>query len=437
MKKGKVLSLLIVLTLIISLFSGCKGAGNNASDGSKAGKEVKISFLNSKGEIQTQMEDAAKEFKKSNPNITVDVIPCSTGQSPFQKVSSMYASGNAPTLIMLDAGDIPKFKDKFADLSKMKWVKDANEGTLDAVKFDSKVKGFPLCIEGYGFIYNKAVLDKAFGGKFDPTTIKTRTDLENAFKKVEASGVASLAISPMDWSLGSHYLRVLYMDQTKENNGVDNFLSKLKSGSVDLKSNTVFNGLFDTLDMMKKYNIDKSSPLAGTYEKDQQYIGSGKVGFWFMGNWAWSLIKPFDKSNGEYGFVPVPISDNAEDYGNTQIYAGPTKYISIDKTNNNADQQAAAEKFLEWLIYNSKGQDILVNKCNAVPAFKNITMSLADPLGNSIKDYYKKKKVILNYSNIPSDHWKVLGASMQKYLDGKLDRTGLAKAIQEYWKNIK
>ena len=435
MKRGKLLSLLMVLTLTISMLSGCKSA--NSQTGSSSQKQVKITFLNSKGEIQTQMEEAAKEFTKSNPNVTIDVIPCSTGQSPFQKVSSMYAAGNAPTLTMLDAGDVPKFKDKFLDLSNMKWVKDANDGTLDAVKYDGKLKAFPLCIEGFGFIYNKAVLNKAYGGTFDPSTVKTQTDLENAFKKVQDSGASALAVSPMDWSLGSHFLRILYMDQSKEDNGTSKFIDTLKSGSVDLSQNTVFNGLMNTLDIMKKYNIDKNSPLAGTYENDQQYMGTGKVGFWFMGNWAWSLIKPFDKSNGQYGFIPVPISNNADDYGNTQIFAGPTKYISIDKTDSNADQQAAAEKFLEWLIYNKEGQDILVNKCNLVPAFKNITMALPDPLGNSIKDYYKKKKVILTYSNVPSDHWKVLGASMQKYLAGKLDRAGLAKAIQEYWKNLK
>lgn len=124
-----------------------------------------------------------KLLQKENPNITVEVIPATAGQSPFEKVTSMYASGNAPTMAMLDPGDIAKFKDKFLDLSSEKWVSDAIDGALNAATVDGKVIAFPFAVEGYGLIYNKAVLDKAYGGNFDPSSIKTRDALEEAFKK--------------------------------------------------------------------------------------------------------------------------------------------------------------------------------------------------------------------------------------------------------------
>ncbi len=70
MKKFKVVSLLVSFLLIISMFAGCastekKEAAENSTQSSEKSsdkapaKEVKITLLNSKGEIQAQLEDAA------------------------------------------------------------------------------------------------------------------------------------------------------------------------------------------------------------------------------------------------------------------------------------------------------------------------------------------------------------------------------------------
>lgn len=436
MRRLKLLSLVLSATLATGVLAGCASKDNQSAGNNQAGssKEVKITFLNSKGEIQTQLEEAAKTFAKENPGITVDVVPAAAGQSPFEKLSSMYASGNAPAIAMIDPSDVSKFKDKFLDLSSEKWVKDALPGTLDPAKIDGKVMGFPLAIEGYGMMYNKAVLDKA---GVDPSKIKTTKDLEEAFKKVQASGTGALILSPMDWSLGAHFFTIAYMTQSKEAGAADKFTQDLKAGKVDLINNKVFNGLMDTFDVMKKYNIDKASPLAGTYEKGPEAIGKGQVGFWFMGNWAWPQIKDFDTANGQYGFIPVPLSNNAEDFGNSQIYGGPSKFMCVDKVNNNEEQQAAAKKFLEWLIYSNSGQDILVNKASVVPAFANIKLEIKDPLGKSLKEYLEKNQVIPSIATLPGDHWAQVGASMQKYLADKADRATLATEVENYWKNVK
>lgn len=441
MKRRKLLSMVVSSALILSLVAGCGTTNNNTSaksntSSSKSSETVKITFLNSKGEIESQLEAAAKQFTKENPNITVDVIPVPAGQSPFEKVTSMYASGNAPTLAMLDPGDVAKFKDKFLDLSNEKWVSDAVSGALNVATIDGKVMAFPFAIEGYGFIYNKAVLDKAFGGNFDPKSIKTRNDLENAFKKVEATGVKALEISPMDWSLAGHFLPIAYADQSKDPAQVDKFISDLKAGKVDLANNKVFNGLMDTFDMMKKYNLDKNNPMAPTYDKGPQVIGQGQVGFWFMGNWAWPQIKTFDTANGQYGFVPVPISNDPNDYGNSGIPVGVTKFIGIDKTQNNQAQQDAAKKFLNWLVYSQSGQDALVNQCSVIPAFKNIKLVPNDPLAKSIEQYISEGNTLEFMTTLPSDHWSKLGASMQKYLSGVTDRKGLINDIESYWKSV-
>ncbi|SKA95109.1 carbohydrate ABC transporter substrate-binding protein, CUT1 family [Caloramator quimbayensis] len=428
---------LTVLIMTLSL-SGCsKSSTTNNSQTQTEKKQVKITVMNSKGEIQTQLEKMAKAFMNDNKDITVEVIPAPAGQSPFEKVSSLYSSGNAPTLSMLDPGDIVKFKDKAADLSSEKWINDSFDRSLDSAKVDGKVIGFPFAVEGYGFIYNKELLDKAYGGNFDASAVKTQKDLEEMFKKLEASGVGSIIVSPMDWSLGGHFLPLSYSTQSKSSDDVNKFIEDLKAGKVELAQNKQFKGLMATLDIMKKHNISKSSPLSGTYENGPEALATKKAAVWFMGNWAWPQIHELDAENNSYAFLPVPISNDAADYGNSEIPVGVTKYFILDKEQNSQEQQAAAKKFLEWIVYNQTGQDYLVNKANVIPAFKNITIESQDPLAKSIKKYMSKGKTLQFMVTLPSDHWSKNGASMQKFLDNKIDVNGLAKEIQEYWKNIK
>ncbi|WP_438350368.1 ABC transporter substrate-binding protein [Paenibacillus sp. FA6] len=445
MKSYKGVQLLILSLVVVMILSACGNATNNdssqTSEGSAKGskdKEVKITLLNSKGEIQTQLEDAAKAFHEDNPNITLDVQLVPAGGSPFERASTLYASGNPPAMIMLDTGDVEKFKDRILDLSGEKWNEDAVENATSLTTFEDKNFAFPLAIEGYGFIYNKAVVDKAVGGTFDPTTINTTESLENLFKQIEASGKKALKVSSVDWSLGAHFFPLAYAGQDKDIGEVDKFVDALRAGEVDLADNKVFNGLMDTFDVMMKYNMDEASPLSGIYERDAELLGKGEVGIWFMGNWAWPQISSFDTSTDQqYGFLPVPISNNVDDYGNQEISSAVSKRIVLDKEKSSPEQQEAAKKFLDWIVYEQKGQDFLVNKANIIPAFKNITLPAVDPLAQSIQDYIADGKSEQSMSLLPADHWSNVGASMQKYLAKASDRASLAKEIQGYWKGVK
>jgi len=435
MTKLSVLSLIMMLVLSAC---GSKTAteSNSSSEGSSS-ESVKITLLNSKSEINSQLEQAAKDFHAENPNVTLEIVPVGSGQSPFEKASALYASGSPTTMMMLDTGDVEKFKDRVLDLTSESWMKDVVENSTAATTFDGKNYAFPFSIEGYGFIYNQNVLDQAVGGTFDPKSVQTTAQLDELFQKIAATGKSPLIISPMDWSLGAHYLALAYGGQSPDRTKVDQFITDLKAGQVDLASNAVFSGLMDTFDLMKTYNIDKASPLSGTYERGPEVLGKGEVGIWFQGNWAWPQISSFDTADGKYGFLPVPVSNNADDFGNTQISAAVSKRILLDKEKSTPAQQEAAKKFLDWIVYNEKGQDFLVNQASIIPAFSNITLEPTDPLGKSISEYIKAGKIEESMSTLPADHWSKLGASMQKYLANVIDRAGLASEIQAYWSNVK
>ncbi len=442
-KSKKVLSLLLCGVMGLSFGVGCAkdpavssnqnqtSESQSAANTDKAGQgeAVKIAFLNSKGEIQAQLENMAKSFNEDYPNITVEIMPCPVGQSPTEILTTMYAANNTPAIVMLDPADVAAFKDKASDLSDEKWVSDAMPGSLDTLKADDKLIGFPFAVEGWGLIYNKAVLDEA---GVDASAINTTSELEDAFKKIEASGKKGVVITSADWSLGAHLFTTAYSGQADNMSDIKAFLNGLAGGSTQIKDNAVVNGLLDTFDVMKKYNIAKSDPLSATYETNPEVIGSEKVGFWFMGNWAWSPIKDFAGDNTAFGFIPVPVSNNEADYGNNHMPAATTKALILDTAVNSKEQQEAAKTFLNWIVYEAKGQKGLVEECSIIPAFTNITLEINDPLGKSIQSYIKDGKTSIGVM-LSNKHWGDVGAAMQKYLGDYSTREELFAEITTYW----
>lgn len=440
-------SLLCLMVVIVVLLAACgsNSVSNNggainsdnkpaATKDSKSANKVKLTFLNSKSEIQQQLEDAVKVFGAEHENVEIEILATTAGQSPFEKASQLYASGNPATILMLDPADVASFKDRIIDLSGEKWVGDAIANSTTVV--DGKVLDFPLAVEGFSLMYNQAVLDQAVGGTFDPATIQTRENLKQLFDQIEASGKKAMHISPLDWSLGAHFMNALYADQSANFADVETFIDDLRAGKADLANNTVFNGVMDTFDLLMEYNSAKDQPLTPTYELGPELLGTGEVGVWFMGNWAWPNIKEFDES-GSYGFIPVPISNDASDYGNSQIATAVTKRLVIDGEKSSAEQQEVAKAFLNWLVYEESGQDFLINKSNIIPAFNGIALEPQDPLAKSIQSYMAAGKMTVGMTILPADHWSNVGASMQKYLAKAADRATLVGEIESYWKNVK
>ncbi|MDF2614975.1 MAG: extracellular solute-binding protein family 1 [Clostridia bacterium] len=445
-KFKKAFSVLLCGAVALSVGVGCskeQSVGQTQAENTEAKKEqtkestaqasadesVEITFLNSKGEIQAQLENMAKAFKGENPNITVEIIPCGAGQSPTEMLTTLYASNNAPAIAMLDPADVAAFKDKLGDLSGEKWVNDAMPGSLDAFKVNDKLVAFPFAVEGWSLIYNKAVLDEA---GVDPAAINTTAKLEDAFKKIEEKGKKGVIIAPEDWSLGAHFFTTAYSGQANSTADIKTFLNGLASGNTQIKDNAVVNGLLDTFDVMKKYNFAKADPLSAKYETNPEIIGSGKAGFWFMGNWAWPQIKEFAGDNTEFGFIPVPVSNNEADYGNTHMPAAVTKALVVDASINSEEQQAAAKTFLNWIVYEASGQKGLVEECSIIPAFTNISLEINDPLGKSIQAYIKEGKTS-NGVMLSNKHWGDIGAAMQKYLGDYSKRDELFNDVTTYW----
>lgn len=430
MKKRSLVLIAAIVTLTI--LSACSGSNGG---GAAAGKsEVTVLFGK---EVTAQFEKMIEQYNETQDAVQVKLIPLA-GQNAYEKMTTLYNSGNAPTIMSMGQ-EFTSFQDKLLDLTSEDWVSHSSPGSLDYVTVDGKVYGMPLTVESFGLIYNKTVMDEAFGGSFDPTTITTRDALKEAFDKVAAldSTDGAIHISPMDWSLGAHLTNIFFTAQAETTEERHEFMADLKAGTVGLADNAVFNGWLDTVDLLFEYNSEKAAPLAPLYDDGPLKLADGKVGMWFMGNWAYPQLAEIDP-DAEFGFLPVPVSNDPAAYGNTQLSVGVPSYWTIDASQSSPEEQQGAKDFLNWMITSPEGQEGYVNSLNFIPVFDNFTAQPEDPLSASIMDYMSRGKT-LEWMNTyyPAEAFPAMGASLQKYLGGQIDRTKLTQEIADYWKTAK
>ncbi len=437
--KKKLVSAILSIAMVATLLTGCGSSDKgSATTGEEATTEtanasstdgVKITILNTKSEIQTQWETLAKEYYDLT-GVEVEVS-VTVGDSPSEDITKRYASGEVPTIFMGDIQDVIMLDEYAADLSNEKWVADG--GSQYGISLNDRLIGFPFCIEARGLMYNKTAIEKITGEDFNPADINTLEDLTKLLDKLVAGGMKTpVTLNKEDWSLAGHYLSQVYEEQDGTAAGANAFADSLKAGSVQLADNARFNSLMDTFDVLMKYNMNQADPLAADYNANAVALAEGDVAFWFNGNWAWAEMSDFAEDGAEYGIMPIAQND-ADNGATDKLCGGATKYCMIDTKYNDEAQQQAAKDFLNWLVYDEAGQDFLVNQCNLVPAFSNINLEVPDPMGASVQGYASSGNIYEAFSGMPGDHWKTLGAEMQKYLGGQITRPELEKLIESYW----
>ena len=441
----------LAAVLLTTMLTGCRfGFASDPDDPNEEEKEVpidtsvdtfeydsslsgtNITLLNSKAEIQVALEKMGAEYEKKS-GVHVEVMPVTDGDSPYTKVVSLYNSGTPPTASILDTTDVIALaEEKAADLTEEPWVEEA-EGYITEV--NGKVYSFPLCIEGRGIIYNKAVIEETLGESFDADSVTTQADFLKLLDRLVDAGMEKpVSMAKEDWSLGAHQLQYIYETYEGTSEGAQEVIEKIKAGKLDLASYDRLSEFLDTFDILKKYNVAKGDPLGADYDEMAIDLADGKTAFWFNGNWAWPNISEAGaEEEDKYGFLPYFLNDDEDDFVNQQIQASPSKQVMLDGQIATEKEQKAAKEFLNWIVFSEIGQQMLVKTCNIIPPFQNNPYEPSDPLSADIYQKVHEGKAFNASAIVPNDHWAVLGAAMQKYLVDRSDREELTESIQEYW----
>lgn len=431
-KKAVVAGVAVTALATAALLSGCaSGSANGCAE------TTEVSWLGTiKVEVQDQFTDAIEEYNKTNKDcIAVSIIESPQDQPFLQTVTPMYEAGKAPT-IMTALQELPDMADKVMDWTGQPLTELAQPGTLDVANIDGKQVGIPVTAEAFGLLYNNAVMTKA---GVDTAKINTQTSLADAFAKVKATGVDPIHFSGLWWSLGAHFTNIFHTNVggTPETNQA--VLDQLSAGTMNLASDATFNSWLDTFDLLKKNNIASASIADTDYDLGVENLATGKTGWWFMGNWAEPNLLTTDPT-GEFGIMPVPISNDASAKANNSISVGVPFYMMIDKEQASEAQQEAAIKVISWFLTTEEGQKFWAGPVedggmNFIPVYKDFKVQPTTFMAKQIAGFIADGNTLQWVNSLyPSGLQEAYGAAMQKYYDGQLDRAGLAKELQAAWK---
>lgn len=447
---ARIVSVLLIVVMLMTMLTGCRfGFASDPDDPNEEEKKepidtstdtfeydsslngTKITLLNTKAEIQVALEEMGAEYEKKS-GVHIEVMPVSD-DSPYTKMISLYNSGTPPTIAILDTTDVIALaEEKGVDMSAEPWVAEAEGYTT---QINGKIYSFPLCIEGRGIIYNKAVIEKAIGETFDPASITTLDEFRAFLDKLVENGIEKpISMAKEDWSLGAHHLQYIYETYDGTSEGAQKVVEDIKAGNLDLAAYNRMSEFLDIFDVLKEYNVAKADPLGADYDEMAIDLADGKTAFWFNGNWAWpNLAEAGAEETDEYGFLPYFMNNDKSDFANQMIQGAPSKQVMVDRQIATDKEQAAGRQFLNWIVYSEIGQQMLVKTCNIIPPFKNNPYEPSDPLSRDIYEKVHEQKAFSASVIVPNDHWAVLGAAMQKYLAGRSDRAELMESIQDYW----
>ncbi|WP_010285526.1 ABC transporter substrate-binding protein [Bacillus timonensis] len=425
-KKSSLVAGVLSATLLLGA-CGTNDTSEKSNGGSGDGKVV-VDIFQFKPEIADQFKALTDIYTEEHPNVTFNIQTVGGGADYGAALKAQFASNDQPD-IFNNGGyqEAITWQDKLEDLSDQPWVKDAYPSALEPMTVDGKLYGQPVNLEGYGYIYNKDLFEKA--GITDIP--KTLSELETVSKKLKDAGITPFSNGYAEsFVIGQHLLNLAFAQQEDP----DTFIQGLHEGKATIEGNEKFDQVLDLLDLTVKYG--NKNPLTTDYNTQVTLFATGEAAMMQQGNWTQPMI---DKITPDMniGFIPMPIND--DEAVNDKLQIGVPSNWVVNKNAPSADKEAAKD-FLNWLVSSEEGKKALVEEFKFIPAFKNIPVEGKGIgiLGEEIVKYSNEGKTLSwNWFKWPEGSIPEFGASLQGYVGGQLDRDELSKALDETWVKLK
>lgn len=415
---------------LAGILAGCSSDEAGNSDNNSKEEQVSLDIFQFKVEFKDQFEAVAKAYEEENENVKINITTVGGGEDYGAALRSKFASGNEPAIYNIGGPqDVADWMDKLADLSDSAAADAALDGTLDGVTVDGKVLGLPYNQEGYGFIYNKSIFEKA---GIDPSSIVDLASLETAVKELDSKkselGLEAVFALPgkETWVTGLHLSNTFIAPEFD-----NNVLTAFESKGIEFQFGDAFQKV---LDLQNDYSVQPTVSL--DYSKQVEELFSlQKVAIIQQGNWVYGSIAGIDEEFAEngIGLLPIPV----EGYKGDHIPVGIPMYWGV---NSNADEAVIkeAKKFLDWLYTSDTGKETVLNDFKFIPAYNGYDSSkISDPLSKAVYEYAEKGKTIgWTFMGYPTGWGQdELGVEIQKYLSDEASWEDVINATKKAWES--
>jgi len=444
MKKRILSGILSLVCILLSLSLTACGEEKNTNE---------VYFLNFKPESASVYEELAKKYEEEK-GVKVKVVTAAANTYE-QTLKSEIAKSSAPTIFQVNGPvGYNAWENYCLDLKDSKLYSFLTDKSL-AIKDDGGVYGIPYAIEGYGIIYNDAIMKKYFAlqnkkSKLNSADeIKSFNDLKTVVEDMTAhkkelgiKGVfasTSLA-SGEDWRWQTHLLNVpLYHEIMESGEDIDAALALLDTDEIKYKYSKNYENIFD----LYVNNSVTSKTLLGSKSvaDSMAEFALGEAAMVQNGNWAWSQIsgvKGNTVKESDIKMLPIFMGiDGEEKQG---ICIGTENYLAINK-NATENQQKESLAFLEWLFSSDTGKKYVTEKLGFITPFNTFKENELpnDPLAKEISRYMQNtdyKNIPWAFTAFPSDVFKKeVGNGLLEYVQGNKKWEDVRKIITDKWKS--
>lgn len=426
----------ILMMIMLSLcLTGCNSQ--------KKEETVSVYYLNFKPEAADIWEEIAEVYTEET-GVDVKVLTAANGNYE-QVLKSEIAKRDAPTIFQINGPvGYETWKNYCADLSDTKlysWLVDKDM----AVTNGNAVYGIPYVVEGYGIIYNDAIMQKYFALPNRATTFTSMKEVNNYQKLSQlvadmTTRKAELGISGVfaatsfsageDWRWQTHLanLAVYYEFRDKNISDTDNLEFTYASN---------YKNIFD---LYINYSCtDRNSLATKTVDDSMRQFALGECAMVQNGNWAWGQISSIDGNvvaQENCKFMPIYTGVAGEE---TQgLCIGTENYICVNSMATDAQKEAAVA-FLEWVYSSDKGKDYVTNELRFISPFNTFTKadSPSDPLAQEVLNYMNDSSltsVSWNFTAFPSQQFKnKLGKNLLEYCKGEIGFEAVEAFVKSEW----
>lgn len=431
----------------------CLGACGKKDDTEKTGTDGKgsVYFLNFKPEIADVYKEIAQKYKEEKG---VDVKVVTAASNTYETTLKSEIAKSAPPTIFQINGPVgyEAWKNYCLDLSNTKLYNYLSDKDL-AVKNEDGVFGIPYVVEGYGIIYNNAIMEKYFAlddkavsiasadeiRSFD-TLKQVVEDMSKHKKELGIDGVfaATSMGTGEQWRWTTHLASVPMYYEMKGISDDSTIVTALNAKTSDFKYSDNFRNIFDLY--INNSTTEKGLLSGKSVENSMAEFALGKAAMVQNGNWAWEQIAEVsgNKVNADdVRYLPIYMGiDGEEKQG---LCVGTENYLSINKNASEADRKASIE-FLEWLFSSETGKKYVTEKLDFIAPFTTFSEDERpdDPLAREILSWMEGNADTLEwtFNSFPSQQFKDdFGNAMLEYVQGTKNWEYVKKTFSDSWKS--
>ena len=412
-----------------------------------------VYFLNFKPEIADIYKEIAKKYE-AEKGVKVKVVTAASNTYETT-LKSEIAKSDAPTIFQINGPVGYQSWAKYCkDLSDTKLYDYLSDKDL-AIKNSGGVFGIPYVVEGYGIIYNNAIMEKYFALKDKAVSISKAEEItsfkllkevvEDMTKHKQELGIdgvfASTSMSGGEqWRWTTHLLNMPIYYEMKDISDESAISTAYNAKTIDFKYADNFRNVFDLY--INNSTTEKGLLSGKSVEDSMSEFALGKAAMVQNGNWAWeqiSKVKGNTVKADDIKYLPIYIGIDGEEKQGLCI--GTENNLAINKNVSEQKQKASVE-FLEWLFSSETGKDYAVNKLNIISPINTFKENERpdDPLAREVIKWMEKDKTTVEwvFNSFPSQEFKDdFGNALLEYVQGTKSFDDVKKVTVDGWKSAK